>query len=186
MSDEHRIARLLLGLVPGDGVLDVACGTGNFSRRFAQTVGPGGLVVGIDASRTMLDRAAALSREEGLQNIVFVRGDASSLPFRESAFDAVCCFGALHLFAEPFRALDRMTSVLSPGGRIAILTSVRARTTALRAVESIMTAQSGMRMFDEDEVSNALRERGFVEISRRTTGVVQIVGGRLPKSSASV
>ncbi len=31
MKDEHRIARLLLGLSPGDGVLDVACGTGNFT-----------------------------------------------------------------------------------------------------------------------------------------------------------
>ena len=34
MADEHRIARLLLGLTPGDGVLDIACGTGNFTRRF--------------------------------------------------------------------------------------------------------------------------------------------------------
>jgi ubiquinone/menaquinone biosynthesis C-methylase UbiE len=28
MLDEHRIARLLLSLSPGDGVLDVACGPG--------------------------------------------------------------------------------------------------------------------------------------------------------------
>ena len=31
MADERRIARLLLGLAPGDGVLDVACGTGNLA-----------------------------------------------------------------------------------------------------------------------------------------------------------
>ena len=40
MADEHRIARLLLGLSPGDGVLDVACGPGNFTRDFARVVGP--------------------------------------------------------------------------------------------------------------------------------------------------
>src|SRR4051812_6815335 len=57
MTDERRIARLLMGLSPGDGVLDVACGTGNFTREFARTVGPDGLVVGIDVSETMLDRA---------------------------------------------------------------------------------------------------------------------------------
>src|SRR3954452_12557156 len=56
MGDEHRIARLLLGLTPGDGVLDVACGTGNFSRDFGRSVGPDGLVVGIDVSSTMLER----------------------------------------------------------------------------------------------------------------------------------
>jgi hypothetical protein len=38
MGDEHRIARLLLGLRPGDGALDVACGPGNFTRDFAGVV----------------------------------------------------------------------------------------------------------------------------------------------------
>ena len=38
MTDEKRIARLLLALSPGDGVLDIACGTGNFTRDFARTV----------------------------------------------------------------------------------------------------------------------------------------------------
>ena len=56
MAEEIRIARLLLGLGAGDVVLDVACGPGNFTREFARTVGGEGLVVGIDASRTMLDR----------------------------------------------------------------------------------------------------------------------------------
>src|SRR3954469_25529278 len=57
MRDEHRIARLLLGLTPRDGVLDVACGPGNFTREFAAIVGDEGLAIGIDASPTMLDRA---------------------------------------------------------------------------------------------------------------------------------
>ena len=52
--DEHRIARLLLGLTPGDGVLDVACGPGNFTREFARIVGEDGLAVGIDVSESML------------------------------------------------------------------------------------------------------------------------------------
>ena len=48
MADEKRIARLLLGLMPGDGVLDVACGTGNFTREFAPSPSaPTGLVVGL-------------------------------------------------------------------------------------------------------------------------------------------
>ena len=46
MAEERRIARLLLEPRPGDGVLDVACGTGSFSRDLARSVGAGGLVVG--------------------------------------------------------------------------------------------------------------------------------------------
>ena len=128
MADEQRIARLLLGLGPGDGVLDVACGPGNFSRDFARAVGEDGLVVGIDASRPMLERAVRETRDAGLDNLCFVFADAAALPFRDASFDAVCCFAALNLFADPFRALDEMRRVLAPGGRIALFTSSHGRT----------------------------------------------------------
>ena len=62
MAEEVRIARLLLGLGPGDVVLDVACGPGNFTREFARAVGEEGLAVGIDASTTMLTRGVAEMR----------------------------------------------------------------------------------------------------------------------------
>ena len=180
MADEHRIARLLLGLSPGDGVLDVACGTGNFTRDFARSVGPDGLVVGIDVSETMLTRAVGDTAAALLSNrAAYVRGDASELPFLESSFDAVCCFAALHLFADPMRALDRMTAVLTPGGRVAIFTSVRGRSAPLRTFESVAGARSGMRMFERDEVVAALRSRGYEDIQQRITGLTQFVGGRL-------
>ena len=46
----------MLASEPGDSVLDVACGPGNFTRAFARASGDG-LVVGLDASRTMLEQA---------------------------------------------------------------------------------------------------------------------------------
>jgi SAM-dependent methyltransferase len=183
MGEERRIARLLLGLGPGDGVLDVACGTGSFSRDFARVVGADGLVVGIDASRPMLDRAVRESRATGLANLAFVHGDAAALPFRDASFDGVCCFAALNLFAEPFRALDQMTRVLTPGGRIAVFTSCRSRSRPLRAAESVLTARSGLRMFGQDEIVDALRSRGFADVRQRISGVTQFVGGRLAQRS---
>jgi SAM-dependent methyltransferase len=179
MAEEHRIARLLLGLSPGDGVLDVACGTGSFSRDFGRAVGAEGIVVGIDASRPMLERAVSEARMAGLDNLAFVHGDAAALPFRDASFDAVCCFAALNLFAEPFKALEHMARVLTPGGRIAIFTSCQSRSRPLRAAESALTARSGLRMFGQDEVVDALRERGFGDVRQRISGVTQFVGGRL-------
>jgi SAM-dependent methyltransferase len=177
MADEKRIARLLLGLVPGDGVLDIACGTGNFTRDFARVVGPTGLVVGLDASTTMLDRA--VDDTGGMEQVAYVRGDAQNLPFRDQSFDAVCCFAALHLFADPMKALDSITRVLTEGGRVAIFTSCRGRSAPMRTWESVMERQSGMRMFERDEVVDALEQRGFVQIRQRIAGVTQFVGGRL-------
>jgi SAM-dependent methyltransferase len=177
MADEHRIARLLLGLSPGDGVLDVACGPGNFSRQFARAVGDTGLVVGIDASKPMLERAVRDSAGVGVDNLVFVRGNAVELPFRERSFDAVCCFAALHLFSDPESALDRMRAVLTPGGRIALFTTCRGRSAPLRTFESLVGNRSGMRMFEQSEIVDALRQRGFTEIRQRLSGFTQFVGG---------
>ena len=178
MAEEVRIARLLLGLGPGDVVLDVACGPGNFSREFAKAVGDEGLVVGIDASRTMLERGAAELIAAGLPNLALIRGDATALPFPDATFDAVCCFAALHLFADPFAGLDEMRRVLRPGGRIALMTSVRRQIT-LPPLKPIVERVSGMRMFEGDEIVRALQERGFANVRQRLAGVVQFVGGRI-------
>jgi ubiquinone/menaquinone biosynthesis C-methylase UbiE len=178
MDEEVRIARLLMGLSPGDVVLDVACGPGNFSREFARAVGDTGLVVGIDASRTMLDRGAEDLEKSGLENLALVRGDAVHLPFRDRSFDGLCCFAALHLFDEPLAALGEMARVLAPGGRIALLTSVRRQLT-LPPLKPLIERASGMRVFESDEIVTALRMRGFREIHQRLSGMVQFVGGRL-------
>ena len=82
MAEEKRIARLLMGLGPGDGVLDVACGPGNFTRDFARAVGDEGLAVGVDGSRPMLERAVRETAGRGhRQSRLRTRGrDIASVP----------------------------------------------------------------------------------------------------------
>jgi SAM-dependent methyltransferase len=117
--EEHRIALEMLAISPGDTVLDVGCGPGNFSRDFARAADEG-LVIGLDASETML---AAAVREVGPESLAYVRGDAHALPFGDECFDAVCCFAALYLIEDPMRALDEIARVIAPGGRVALLAS---------------------------------------------------------------
>jgi SAM-dependent methyltransferase len=178
MAEEIRIARLLLALGEGDNVLDVACGPGNFTREFARVVGRAGLALGIDGSRTMLERGGEELRRADPGNLVLIRGDATALPFRDASVDAACCFAALHLFSDPFAALDQMARVLRPGGRIALMTSVR-RELTLRPLKPVLERASGMRIFEGDEIVGALEERGFTGIHRRLSGLIQFVGGRL-------
>ena len=179
MAEEMRIARLLLGLGRGDFVLDLACGPGNFSREFARAVGPEGLVVGVDASATMLERGGRELHASRDENLVLFRASATELPFRDASFDACCCFAALHLFDDPFAALDEIRRVLRPGGRIALMTSIR-RELTLRPLKPLLERASGMRLFEGDEIVAALEHRGFAGIHRRLSGMVQFVGGRLP------
>jgi SAM-dependent methyltransferase len=179
MAEEIRIARLLLGLGPGDRVLDIACGPGNFSRAFATAVGASGLVVGLDASRTMLDRGAGDLRHSPVENLTLIRGDATALPFVDGGFDGVCCFAALHLFSDPGAALDEMTRVLGPGGRIALMTSVQRQLAPRGPIKPLTERLSGMRVFGQDEIVEELQRRGFDDLHQRLSGLVQFVGGRL-------
>ena len=179
MAEETRIARLFLGLTGGDRVLDVACGPGNFTREFAKAAGSDGLVVGIDASPTMLARGAEEAERAGSSNLVLVRGDATALPFADGSFDCACCFAALHLFADPFAGLDEMRRALAPGGRIALMTSIRRQVT-VKPMKPVVERMSGMRVFEPDEVTGALADRGFTDVRQRISGMVQFVGARLP------
>ena len=179
MDEERRIARLMLAARPGDRVLDVACGTGSFTRELARAVGADGLALGLDVSEPMLRRAVAATVGADQPQVAWIRADAQELPFLAESFDGVCCFAALNLMADPMRALDRMAAILRPGGRIALFTSALARSTALRGAESLAARLSGMRMFGPGELTGALEKRGFEDISQRLTGVTQFVGGRL-------
>src|SRR4051794_2967459 len=180
MRGEHEIALELLAIGPGDRVLDVACGPGNFTRSFARAAGDDGVVIGLDASRTMLERAL----QEGVPaNVAYVRGDATSLPFADEAFDAVCCFAALYFIADPLRALDEIERVLAPGGRVAVLTSVNRGAAPPAVTDAVLRRATGVRIFGRDEVTGALRDRGLDVVQQRVSGFAQFVAARKPPRS---
>jgi ubiquinone/menaquinone biosynthesis C-methylase UbiE len=172
--EEHRMALNMLELSPNDQVLDVACGPGNFTRGFARAASEG-VVVGLDASKTML---AVAVRETENANLAYVRGDACALPFRDGSFDAVCCFAALYLIQEPMRALDEIARVLAPGGRVALLSSCNRGPLPARATNAVVRSLSGVRIFACDELTRALHDRGLTDIDQHVVGLAQFVSAR--------
>jgi arsenite methyltransferase len=88
----------LIGLHPGQRVLDVATGTGAAAIAAARRVGPAGHVVGVDIAAGMLAQARRKSEAAQLSNTEFYEGDAEHLSFSEQSFDAVtCAFGIFFL-----------------------------------------------------------------------------------------
>jgi SAM-dependent methyltransferase len=104
-----------LDVVPGERVLDVACGSGNAAIAAARR--SWGNVVGSDFVPALLERARERAAAERLE-IEFVEGDAAELPFGEGEFDVVTSvFGAM--FApDQQQAADELLRVCRPGGRI--------------------------------------------------------------------
>jgi ribosomal protein L11 methylase PrmA len=108
----------IAGVVAGEAVLDVGCGTGTLALAAKRRVGASGSVRGIDASEEMIDRARAKSARCGLP-VTFEVAAAQSLPFADAAFDVVLCSLAVHHLPEDARvgALAEMRRVLKPEGR---------------------------------------------------------------------
>ena len=104
----------------GNTALDVATGTGDLAFALARQVQPGGHVVGIDFAEPMLDIAIRKAREEDLP-VVFEVGDALHLRFEDNGFNAVTCAFGLRNMEDRQSALNEMTRVVRPGGRVVIL-----------------------------------------------------------------
>jgi demethylmenaquinone methyltransferase/2-methoxy-6-polyprenyl-1,4-benzoquinol methylase len=124
-----RRAAVRAGAVePGESeVLDVACGTGDLTRAFADAGAR--RVVGLDYTPEMLDvaRAKRLAARGGGANagagavISYEEGDAMSLPHEDGAFDIVSIAFGIRNVADPVRALSEFRRVLRPGGRLVVL-----------------------------------------------------------------
>ena len=101
------------GLVPGDQVLDVGCGTGATAVFLQDRFGA--VAVGIDASDLLLAEA-----RESCSALALVRGDGACLPFAPDLFAAVICECVLSLLTNHQKALAEFYRVLRPGGHLVV------------------------------------------------------------------
>lgn len=104
----------LVGDVKGLHMLDLACGNGYLSRRFARQ---GARVTGVDANAPLVERDRAREAQEPL-GITYYTSDAASLNMLEDgAFDLVICNMALMDIEDAAGAIQEVARVLRPGGR---------------------------------------------------------------------
>jgi arsenite methyltransferase len=104
----------------GERVVDIGCGAGIDSLIAARMVGPEGRVVGVDMTRSMLEKATAAADTTGITNVEFREGYGESLPLADSWADVVISNGVLNLMPDKQAALTEMARVLKPQGRLQI------------------------------------------------------------------
>ena len=117
-----RFAVELAGVRPGQRVLDVAGGTGDLSRAFAERVGPTGEVVLSDINASMLAEGRRRLVDHGVVgNVRYVQADAQYLPFPDNHFDCITIGFGLRNVTHKETALEAMRRVLKPGGCVLVL-----------------------------------------------------------------
>ena len=104
----------------GMRVLDIAGGTGDLARLFADRVGASGEVVLTDINGAMLARGRDRLLDEG-RVVPVVQCDAEALPFSDAHFDRVAIAFGLRNVTRKERALAEMRRVLKPGGVALVL-----------------------------------------------------------------
>ena len=101
----------------GKRVLDVGCGNGYVTCKFAQT---GASVVAVDLTDKGVELTRARLSLHGLEADVR-RADAESLAFGDDTFDIVVSFGVLHHTPDTETAVSEIHRVLRPGGRFLLM-----------------------------------------------------------------
>ncbi|MFG3408306.1 class I SAM-dependent methyltransferase [Streptomyces sp. NPDC048142] len=107
----------LLGLRPGDAVLDAGCGTGRAMPALRAVVGPRGTVLGADLTPAMLEEATRAGRGD---SGTLLRADIARLPLRDGVLDAVFAAGLISHLAHPEADTAELARVVRPGGVLAL------------------------------------------------------------------
>ena len=108
-----------LGLRPGMKIVDVGCGTGDFTRYIASLAPGKHRIIGVDLRANNLRSAEKQTEKEGIRGISFRKGDAYNIPVEDGWADLVCCRTLLMHLTDPTKAVREMSRVARKGGAVA-------------------------------------------------------------------
>ncbi len=111
-TQRKLITQYLLPLSAVDRVIDIGCGSGEFSALF-----PPAQYIGVD-----IDEASLVYAREKFKR-KFLKADATQLPFPDGLFSHVLVVGVLHHMndSDALRVLQEIRRVLAPEGRALIM-----------------------------------------------------------------
>lgn len=105
------------GMLSGKDVLDLGCGFGGRSVRFAEF---GARVTGVEVDEDRVSHAREFALRRGIE-ATFVKGFGEAIPAPDSSFDLVTMFDVMEHVVSPQAVLAECFRVLRPGGALAVV-----------------------------------------------------------------
>ena len=151
----------LLGVGPGDRVLEVGFGPGAVVRHLAD-MAPTVRVAGVDPSPEMVEQARARNAAAIRNGRADLRqGSADSLPFDDDEFDAALTVNSMQVWPDPVAGLREIRRVLKPGGKVALGFTRHSGQPRESAAEFLVAAGFG-------DVRSMETEKGFCVLARKS------------------
>ena len=124
-----------LNVKPGERILEVGIGTGLSLPLYPQDC----LVVGIDLSSSMLDKARERMVAHRLRNVQLLRMDAGKMQFPDDSFDTVMAAYVVTAVPDYRTVVTEMIRVCRPGGRIIMLNHFSNGNKLIAACEKVIS-----------------------------------------------
>lgn len=147
-----------MNLPPQSLILDVGTGTGNLLKPILSQINAKGMIVAIDYSEKMIFSAQKKFSE--IKNLSFIVTDAHLMPFRDSIFDVVICFGVFPHFDDKKMATKEISRILKSRGRLFIAHALSSK--ELREHHRRAPEVSNDFLPEKEEMEELLKEAGFI------------------------
>ncbi|KQP08253.1 methyltransferase type 11 [Methylobacterium sp. Leaf99] len=118
VDEVGQVARLM-GIAPGQTVADIGAGSGYYTVRLAERVGPQGRILAEDVTPSYL--ADLERRVANLPNVTVVRGEPHDPRLPPASVDAAVLVHMYHEITQPFGLLHNLAAAMKPGGRVGIV-----------------------------------------------------------------
>jgi len=105
---------------PGEVVLDLGSGAGFDALLAAKRVGSSGMVIGMDMTPEMVQKAKANAEKLGVSNVEFRLGQIEKLPVEDSSVDVIISNCVINLSPDKSAVFGEIYRSLKPGGRVVI------------------------------------------------------------------
>ncbi|HET7765814.1 MAG TPA: methyltransferase domain-containing protein [Burkholderiales bacterium] len=122
-KEEENPERVLaeLDLRPGMIVADVGAGSGYYSSRMAERVGPNGVVYAVDVQSEMIEILRMQMKQRRVTNVKPILGTETNPRLPAAKLDLAVMVDVYHEFEYPYEMLAAIVKALKPGGRVAFV-----------------------------------------------------------------
>ena len=156
----------LASLKEGDTVLDLGSGAGFDCFLAANKVGKKGLVIGVDMTPEMIEKARENAKKGNYQNVEFRLGEIEKLPVADNYVDVIISNCVINLSPDKEKVFQEAFRILKPGGKL-MVSDIVLSTELPEPIRNSVMAYIGCvagAMLKEKYV-DTIKSTGFIDIS---------------------